>query len=255
MVKLVGGDGPVDMFGWDLTGIADSTPVVETATQAIFNNAADHEVYTFGGKGFTYDKFGQPTGGVIKSFELETNGDVNFTITGMKLKVTDLLDYVQHDDLSGLMSEVMGKADNIKGSALGDTLGGFGGDDVISGGKGIDVIWGGLGADTLTGGAKDGDIFRYLDLSESNVEQADTITDLAKADVIDLGGIDANANKGGDQRFTLVQEFSHHAGELMLVYDEGNDRTELRMDVDGDAETDGLIYLSGDQTAFHHFVL
>lgn len=253
MVKLVGGDGPVDMFGWDLAGIADSTPVVETSTQAVFNNADDGEVYTFIGKGFTYDH-GQPTGGLITSFQLDTNDATNFTITGLKLKVLDLLDYVQEQDVRGLMVQVFGGDDGIKGSVLNDNLGGFDGDDAINGGKGADILLGGLGADTLTGG-KGADFFQYLSLSESSAEIADTITDLEKADTIVLSDIDANSRKAGDQAFKLVDAFTHHAGEITLVYDEGHDRTQLMMDVDGDAEADGMIYLAGDQTAFHHFVL
>lgn len=241
------------MFSWDLEGMADATPVVETATQAVFNNSADHEIYTFTGKGFTYDH-GQPTGGIITGFELQTDEATNFTLSGFKLKVTDLLGYVQEGDVQGLMSQVFGGDDNVKGSVLNDALGGYDGDDAINGGKGDDYIRGGQGADTLTG-SKGADTFAYLSLSESGGEQIDTITDLVKADFIDLSAIDANSGKAGDQAFKLVDAFTHTAGQIVLVYDEGHDRTELQMDVDGDAVADGTIYLSGDQSAFHHFVL
>jgi Ca2+-binding RTX toxin-like protein len=242
------------MFGWDLAGIADSTPVMETSTKAVFNNLADHEVYTFTGKNFTYDGLGQPTGGLITGFELETNGASNFSISGARLQVTDLLAYVQEEDVAGLMTQVFSGDDAIRGSAVADGLGGYDGDDVINGGRGNDQLWGGRGKDALAGGAGS-DKFLYLNLSESRGAAADTISDLQKSDWIDLSAIDANSSRSGDQHFRLVEAFTHHAGELALVYDEAHDRTKLMLDVNGDARADGLVYLSGDQTAFTHFVL
>src|SRR4051794_2752636 len=100
------------MFSWDLAGIADSTPQTETSTLAVFNNSADQEVYTFTGSGFTYDASGNPTGGVIKAFELDTFGDMTFKMTGLKLKVTDLLNYVAEDNLPSLMTKIMAGDDN-----------------------------------------------------------------------------------------------------------------------------------------------
>lgn len=252
MLKLIGDTGPVDMFGWNLEGIADSSPVSETATKAVFFNAEDNETYVFTGKGFTYDH-GQPTGGTITGFEYHIGDNENFHVTGMKISVEDFLSHVGGGDILGLMQQVLADGDSIKGSALGDTLYGLDGDDIVNGGKGDDTITGGAGADTLSG-SKGNDTFILGALSDSTNAAADTITDIDKRDTIDLSAIDASTAKKGDQAFNLVDAFTHHAGELVLSYDEGQDRTAVQMDVDGDGAADATLYLSGDQSGFHHFV-
>lgn len=127
-------------------------------------------------------------------------------------------------------------------------------DDTLSGKGGRDVLIGGLGADLLRGGGG-ADRFVFETLGDSAGGASDRIADLQGADVIDLSGIDADVTTAGDQTFVLTGDFSGEAGQAVLVYRAGSDRTLLRLDVDGDGRPDGVIQLAGDQTGFGEFVL
>jgi Ca2+-binding RTX toxin-like protein len=133
-------------------------------------------------------------------------------------------------------------------------LDGGAGDDVISAGKNLDVLTGGAGMDVLKGGAN-ADTFMYLDLSDSTASAPDLITDLESGDVINLQGVDANANFADDQAFILVAAFSGQAGELTVSYDASADRTVIAGDVDGDGTADLVITASGNHADFTNFAL
>jgi serralysin len=162
-------------------------------------------------------------------------------------------------------------ADTLTGAKAGDTIygddgsnSGQDGDDLISGGKGNDKLFGNGGNDTITGGVGadqlDGgpgaDRFVYLSVKDSTAAHADTIAGLVGNDHIDLSAIDADVStKGVNDAFTLVSSFDGHAGELVVSYDSGADRTLVQGDVDGDGAADLVIYITGDQTAFTGYVL
>jgi Ca2+-binding RTX toxin-like protein len=126
--------------------------------------------------------------------------------------------------------------------------------DVLSGGAADDTLTGAGGADTLTGGAG-ADSFIYGFVHQSWSDGADLITDLEAGDVIDLSRIDADRRTAGDQAFTLTSAFDHHAGELTVSYDAGQDLTTFAGDVNGDGVADLVIQASGDQTGFAGLVL
>jgi Ca2+-binding RTX toxin-like protein len=149
-----------------------------------------------------------------------------------------------------------GSADLMIGGAARDTLSGGGGLDTLIGGDGADKLIGGAYGDTMTGGAgADTFIFQSIDDVLSGSDHWDLITDLNKADVIDLRGIDANTDKAGDQGFSIVTAFTHKAGQATIVYDAGHDVTTLLLDDDGDAAADGKIVIDGDWRKFDHFAL
>lgn len=124
---------------------------------------------------------------------------------------------------------------------IGDRLGSSAGS---GGGSGGDVLTGGAGADT----------FDFLSLGKAGVRPHE-ITDLAAEDTIDISNIDADKKTDGDQAFTLVSSFGHHAGEAVLSFDVETGRTSLQLDVNGDAKADYVVLLDGDQSGFTHFVL
>jgi Ca2+-binding RTX toxin-like protein len=128
------------------------------------------------------------------------------------------------------------------------------GADTLDGGAGADTLVGGGGADMLTGGAG-ADRFVYLDLGDSTTETGDLITDLGKADIIDLSAIDADTTQAGDQAFTLAASFTDQAGQLVVHYDRADDLTHLLLDVDGDGLADADITVAGNQRHFENFVL
>ena len=74
--------------------------------------------------------------------------------------------------------------ETLTGGSANDYIYGYGGNDTLLGGGGNDTIVGGLGNDTMTGGAGS-DIFAY----DARGFGADTITDFAAGDKIDLSGI------------------------------------------------------------------
>jgi Ca2+-binding RTX toxin-like protein len=158
-----------------------------------------------------------------------------------------------------------GRAGNdlLDGGSGNDRLFGSDGDDILLGGAGNDQLIGNRGADQLTGGAG-ADKFIFGALFQSTADNPDLITDFSGAtilttnsqgkttrakgegDKIDLSLLDANANVAGDQAFTLVKHgFSGVAGEVYSSFDAGSGRTNVYLDVDGDAQADMTIQLLG----------
>jgi Ca2+-binding RTX toxin-like protein len=130
-----------------------------------------------------------------------------------------------------------------------DTLVGGAGDDVLNGGGGADNLQGGFGADTF--------VFEYLD--DSGVQASDPldhITDLENTDSIDLTAIEANYGV----TLVLVDSFSGsgETGEVTLTWDKNagdNGTTYIKIDADGDGQTDMTIAADGDHRDFTNFVL
>lgn len=169
-------------------------------------------------------------------------------------------------------SAVLGEDLTVAGSSQSDTITGGAGDDHIDGNGGTNTLIGGAGEDTLTGdvlhdklvggtgadilvGGGASDSFVYLSLDDSRSGAVDEITDLTAVDVVDLKAIDADTKKAGNQAFHLVDDFTHHRGELMLSYDKETGRTEILGDVNGDGEADLVISADGKHLDFSNFVL
>ena len=140
-------------------------------------------------------------------------------------------------------------ANNISGRGGADTIVGRGGADVLSGEGGEDVIEGNAGADTLTGGAN-GDRFVYRETSDSTAGIRDTITDFFNAgapggDVMDVSGVDANVNVGGNQVFAFIGQagFTGAAGQLRYETSGGN--ATVQADTNGDGTADLVVDLTG----------
>ncbi len=137
--------------------------------------------------------------------------------------------------------------DTVKGGTGNDWVYGGLGDDNVQGGEGDDFVYGGAGKDTLLGGlGADTFVFTDGDLTGS-AGTTDSITDFktAQGDILDLHGIDANTGLAGDQAFTFVGSFSHHAGEMTLAYNSGTNLTTVGLDTNGDGVADYLLLLSG----------
>ena len=147
--------------------------------------------------------------------------------------------------------------DALQGDGDGDRLkGGGGGDDQLSGGSGRDVLRGGAGYDDLDGGSgadllhggrgADAFVFRWGDDSRPG-SGADVIRDFQEGlDIIDLGDLDANVRRGGEQAATFIggDRFHGSAGELRYEWDW--DARVVQIDRDGDARADMEIVVLGD---------
>ena len=143
--------------------------------------------------------------------------------------------------------------ENVVGTAFADMLTGDAGANALSGGAGNDRLTGDLGRDTLTGGAGN-DVFDVNAVAESGVGAGvrDVIIDFQRGvDEIDLGDIDANAARPGDQSFNLIgtRDFSGKAGELHYqTFDQAgtaNDITVVSGDLNGDGAADFEIEIAG----------
>lgn len=128
--------------------------------------------------------------------------------------------------------------DTINGGGAADDLYGGRGNDNINGGAGADMLNGGMGQDVLDGGTG-ADVFVFDFVSDSWAGHGDTISGFElNIDLIDLSGIDANLNSGGDQAFTFINTagFSNTAGQLRLDISGGNTTVQIDRDGDGFAE-------------------
>lgn len=159
-----------------------------------------------------------------------------------RYKGTEFVDTIQggggKDVLNG-----KGGADTIFGEDGADWLYGGGGGDTLDGGRGADRIVGGAGKDTQTGG-NGADTFVFSKLSHV---KNDRITDFksGQGDQIELEGIDARTDAGGNQTFTFIGNaaFSGQSGELR-VWNNGQS-TFVGGDTDGDGDRDFRIELYG----------
>jgi serralysin len=149
------------------------------------------------------------------------------------------------------------KGDDLeKGLKGNDYVGGGQGDDTLIGGKGDDVLHGGIGADRLVGG-NGADTFFFTGITDSNMETGvDTIADFhhGQGDMIDLSQIDADTTTDGDQAFTVVSQFSGHAGQLVLAHAETGYIVEGDVNGDGQADFEIAVHTNGSFTA-NDFVL
>jgi Ca2+-binding RTX toxin-like protein len=156
------------------------------------------------------------------------------------------------DSISG-----RGGEDEINGNRAADWLRGGAGVDTVNGGLGADVIYSGADNDVLSGGLGS-DTFVYRDVSDAvdaPEGQEEEILDLENRDTIDLSGVDANANVSGNQAFTIVDAFTGQAGDLIIVFEEDEDETYIRGDVNGDSQIDLQIELEGRHLGFDNLVL
>lgn len=115
-----------------------------------------------------------------------------------------------------------------------DTLIGNSGNNILDGLYGNDILTGGAGADT----------FRISDVIDSDI---DTFTDVAfgQGDRIDLRGIDADTNTGGNEAFHFVSAFTGNGGEALLVHNPARTITTLLLDTDGDKIANHRVAING----------
>ncbi|WP_307351256.1 tandem-95 repeat protein [Caulobacter ginsengisoli] len=147
--------------------------------------------------------------------------------------------------------------DVVKGGAGNDSVYGDAGNDDVQGGVGDDYVYGGAGADRLSGGTgADHFVFLEGDLG-STLATGDTVTDFktVQGDVLDVSGIDANTSLDGDQAFSIVGGFGHHAGEMTMAYNAGINATVVAMDTNGDGVADYVLQLTGDVSSSAGWVL
>ena len=179
------------------------------------------------------------TGGTVTSITGQTAGG------GMNISLLDTLSI----DLAPLLTSVpslalaspdiasiLGNADTLSGSTLGDILAGYGGadlitgaagDDNLSGGGGIDTLRGGDGLDTLIGGNGNDSIEGGADAdSIEGGADDDTIAGNGGGDMI-LGQLGADTISGGEGADTILggegfNSLSGDAGDDVFILHQGD---------------------------------
>ncbi|MEL6478092.1 MAG: calcium-binding protein, partial [Pseudomonadota bacterium] len=141
------------------------------------------------------------------------------------------------------------REDNLlNGSTGNDRVIGRAGDDRLIGDAGFDKLYGNAGADIMSGGGNN-DRFIYFNTSDSRPgANRDVITDFNEdgQDRIEIGRLDADETRGGNQRFEFIgsDQFTD-AGQLRFIQQEGLGRTLILANTDDDMSSEFQIELSG----------
>jgi Ca2+-binding RTX toxin-like protein len=131
----------------------------------------------------------------------------------------------------------------VKSGGITDHL--MGVENVI-GSEGADTIKAGLAINVMTGGDGE-DVFVFVSAGTAN---GDVITDFRPGDKIDLSGIDAMFGTAGNQSFTLADQGTTAAGNLVIREVNGANGVDTIIDgfTDDDADADFSITLRGGHT-------
>ena len=188
---------------------------------------------------------GEATGDVLIGIENVTGGLGGDRITG--------------DAQGNVLDGGAGGSDNLNGMEGDDFLFGHARTDRLAGGLGDDRLDGGAGADALLGGLGN-DHFIFTEMRDSTPGERDVIVDFGQAlgdcDRIDLRVLDAvPVTELQNEAFVLTghhggARFTHMAGELRLVLTAGG--TEVRLDINGDGDSDMEILVKGVQDLTGH---
>lgn len=179
-------------------------------------------------------RFGGGNVGQNFSYTLTThNGNVasgqQLVVQANSLGASEVLTFNGSAELDGRFIVYGGAgADSIIGGAGADELRGAAGIDRIEGLGGADVLYGGTGNDT----------FVYSDVQHSTAAARDQIMDFTTGDRIDLANLDANANAGGQQSFSLIASGAAFtaAGQLRITQNGNNALIEGEVNGNGVAD-------------------
>ena len=134
-----------------------------------------------------------------------------------------------------------GGDDHVRATAFADRVAARGGDDVVIGGRGADRLAGGRGDDTLVGGpgrdtligGKGADTFVFATAGHAG---RDRILGFEPGeDRIDLGAVDADWSRPGDQRLAFGESLTTGPGFAAADLD-GDGRADLRLSLAGGVE-------------------
>jgi len=172
----------------DFSELLDSSSVspIPTGIRVTYEDGAFTDFYG----NFTFTSSGRISGGTVTGVrDVDTDGSIIFSVTGLNQNVLQLIQYIQaNQPLQVLASLFAGNdqmiggnfADLFFGFAGNDTLTGGGGNDRLVGGDGNDVLNGGVGADRMEGGSGS-DTYTIDNAGDLVVEAADAGNDLVRS--------------------------------------------------------------------------
>lgn len=134
------------------------------------------------------------------------------------------------------------QSDTIKGDNIDNVLAGLAGDDILVGQFGNDTLRGGTGIDILIGGNGE-DIYDFNSVKElgTTANSTDEIRGFATGDKIDISGIDANEDLGGNQDFVITTSLTG-AGQITIT--QNATKTIIRGSTDADTDAEFMIVLN-----------
>ena len=149
---------PINMDGeliWDVSSIP-----IATSSQIRTVGFAG-EVQDYHGN-FSYDAYGDLTGGTLNSTTFTLNGIQQYTVSGLNHSAVTVFSYINAYNEPGLLKYLFNGNDVLNGSSGADIANAYGGNDslhgngandIVRGGTGNDKVWGNTGGDTLNGQA------------------------------------------------------------------------------------------------------
>ena len=242
----------LDMGSLNFDSMPPSPGSIESITHFAIA-AGKSGTFDLRGQGFGYDGAGLIWTGRVAEISLQSNGNTQWTLSGLNAAVTDLTSAAYSKNSQLFIRDVLHGNDTVNGSKTGDVLMGFGGNDVLHGNSGLDVLNGGTGndtliggrdSDTLTGGAG-ADRFVFLTAGDSFGAGADIIKDFShqQHDRIDLSAVDAQRAMPGEQHFTFVGK-TDHVGAGEVGYSQHGGETWIIANTDGKASNELFIRLT-----------
>ena len=151
---------------------------VTSATSTSFRwNSSDGSFWTITGSGFTYDGANRPSGGTVTAIDgTSSSGQPAMLLTGLSLSAAQLSSWVQANNGTAFLVDVLGGDDSLTGNAVFDYLSGGAGNDTLVGNGGDDNFSGGSGDDTIVGGAGNYDAVSYGEDSFDPTVQTQGVT-------------------------------------------------------------------------------
>jgi len=141
----------IDFSQLDLTTLLQGTVTTQNSTTLVVDyGGGDRD--EFYGVGFTFNAFGEPTGGTITGYRSYIAGGLAATIEGVSASAAEFMSYVKNADSVGAIFSWLSGDDQISGGAFADFMAGGAGNDIILGFGGDDKLIGNAGQDVLNGG-------------------------------------------------------------------------------------------------------
>lgn len=182
-------------------------------------------VDTFRGKGFDYNRDGEPISGSVTSFAEHFGAEAIFEVRGLNASAKAIGNAAGtatlKDDYKIIFQALDGN-DTVRGGAMGDVLFGYDGNDRLIGQGGPDVLFGGAGADRF--------IFTSFSQAAANPDALDHIGDFSQKDrdKIDLSGV-----AGGLQFGVSVAALSDGKTTIVGVDVQGDGTLEMAIEFAG----------------------
>ena len=123
--------------------------ITATSSKVTISDGYHKEVFS---GSFSYNDWGDITGGTMKGYSYYQSGTTFVSISGFSVSSATAYSYYTSGNGAGLMALMLSQADTINGSKYNDKFFGYAGNDKLYGNVGNDLLYGDAGNDVLDGG-------------------------------------------------------------------------------------------------------